>query len=90
MEDGKTLLRNIGYIPKMNRKKFQHQKDQLFYVIKENAVGWYLIVYLNKNEDESSHDYLLDTFDEALIEAEERFGIPKNSWKEIVTDIPHY
>ena len=64
---GKTSKQNIGYIQKLNRRKFHYQNDKFFYVIKEDAVGWYLIVYLNRNEDESSHDYLLDTIDEALI-----------------------
>ena len=44
-------------------------------MIEEDLVGWYLIVYENNH---SSQDYLFDTFDEAVIEAENRHGIAKN------------
>ena len=37
----------------------------------------------NLSTDNSSEDYLFDALEEALIEAEDKFGIPKNSWKEV-------
>lgn len=64
-------------------KKFEYRENDTYYVIEEDLVGWYLIVYEDKNTDESSGDHLLDTLEDAMLEAEERFGIPKNSWKEL-------
>jgi hypothetical protein len=64
-------------------KRYHFQKGNSSYVIEEDLVGWYLIVYNIKNADKSSEDYLFDTLEDALFEAEERFGISKNEWKEI-------
>jgi len=64
----------------MKLKKYQCKKDNSSYVIEEDLVDWYLIV----NNDKSSKDYLFDALEDALFEAEGRFGIPKNKWKEIV------
>lgn len=76
---------NIGYIRKMNNgnfKKFECKKNDIYYVIEEDLVGWYLIAYNNKNE--SSKDYLFDTLEDAMFEAEDKFSIHKNSWKEVL------
>ncbi|GAB4194277.1 MAG: hypothetical protein Tsb0015_17280 [Simkaniaceae bacterium] len=62
----------------MSNKKYWYQKKGVTYVLEEDLVGWYLIIY--KNKTSSSEDYLFDTLDEALFEAEDRFDIPKNSW----------
>lgn len=64
-------------------KKFEYRENDTYYVIEEDLVGWYLIIYTDKNTDESSEDHLLDTLEDAMLEAEERFSIPKNSWKEL-------
>lgn len=83
-KNGKMHHHNIGYTRKVNNKKFkkfEYRKNNTYYVIEEDLVGWYLIVY--KNIHESSEDYLLDTLEDAMLEAEERFSIPKNSWKEL-------
>jgi len=64
-------------------KKFECRENDTYYVIEEDLVGWYLIVYTDKNTNESSEDHLLDTLEDAMLEAEERFSIPKNSWKEL-------
>lgn len=76
---------NIGYIREMNNgnfKKFECKKNDIYYVIEEDLVGWYLIVYNNKNE--SSKDYLFDTLEDAMFEAEDKFSIHKNNWKEVL------
>ena len=67
-------------------KKYWNRKDNSFYKIEEDFVGWYLIVCDSKNTDRSSRDYLFDTFEEALCEAKDRFGIPKNDWHEILSE----
>jgi len=63
-------------------KKYWRQKGETSYVIEEDLVGWYFIIYKN-HTNKSSEDYLFDTLEDILFEAEDRFGIPKNSWKEI-------
>ena len=82
-------LPNIRYIPQMNNKKLKKylcQKGDSSYVIEEDLVGWYLIVYKNDSSDRSSEDHLFDTFEDALFEAEDRFGIQKSNWKEIFAE----
>ena len=70
----------------MNNKKFkklEYRENNTYYVIEEDLVGWCLIVYNDKNTNISSEDHLFDTLEDALFEGEERFNIPKNSWKEL-------
>ncbi|HSW86748.1 MAG TPA: hypothetical protein VLG49_04515 [Rhabdochlamydiaceae bacterium] len=67
----------------MNSKKLKKYQYKLSYVIEEDLVGWYLIIYKDPNINKSVEDYLFDTLEDALFEAEDRFGIPKNDWKEI-------
>jgi hypothetical protein len=64
-------------------KKFEYRENNKYYVIEEDLVGWYLIVYDDKHTDESSEDHLLDTLEDAMLEADERFGIPTSRWKEL-------
>ena len=64
-------------------KKFEYKGNNAYYVIEEDFVGWYLIVYKEKNSYESSEDHLLDTLEDAMREADERFNIPEKSWKEL-------
>lgn len=71
-------------------KKYWCKKDNSSYVIEEDLVGWYLIVYNNQNANKSSEDYLFDTLADALFEAEDRFGISKNKWKEILVKDEEY
>lgn len=69
----------------MNSKKYRkytYKKDHSFFVIEEDTVGWYLIIYC---ESKSSNDYLFDTLEEALFEAENKFNIPKNEWQEEIS-----
>ncbi len=63
-------------------KRYYSKNDNISYVIEEDLVGWYLIVYKN---NQSSQDYLFDTFEEAVIEAENKYGIAKNKWKENIS-----
>lgn len=51
-------------------------------MIEGDLVVWYLIVYDDKSTDESSEDHLLN-MKGAMLETQGRFGIPKNSWKEL-------
>ena len=57
----------------------------MYYVIEEDLVGWYLIVYNDKNKNGSAKDYLFDTLEDAMFEAEDKFSIPKNRWKEVLS-----
>ena len=85
-ENGKMRHHNIGYTQKMNNKKFkkfEYRNCNTYYVIEEDLVGWYLIVYNNKNTKESSEDHLFDTLEDAMLEGEDRFSIPKNGWREL-------
>ncbi|MCI0382580.1 MAG: hypothetical protein L0207_05990, partial [Chlamydiae bacterium] len=78
---------NTGYIPQMDSKrvkKYWYQKDNSSYVIEKDLVGWYLIIYNDRNANRSSEDYLFDTLEDAFFEAKEKFNIPKSSWKEIL------
>ena len=51
------------------------------YVIEHDpAVGFYLFVF---EGDESKYDYLQDTLDIAMSQAEEKFGVPRSSWRQI-------
>jgi len=82
------LHHNIGYIREMNNgnfKKFECKKNNMYYVIEEDLVGWYLIVYNDKNKNGSAKDYLFDTLEDAMFEAEDKFSIPKNRWKEVLS-----
>lgn len=65
----------------MNSKTYWCKKDNNLFVIEEDAIGWYLIVYPNSNKTSSSEDYLLDTLDEAFLEAKSRFKISKELWQ---------
>ena len=62
-----------------NWRKYRCQKDGVSYLIEEDSVGWYLIVYQN---DKSSHDYLIDTLEDAFLKAELIFAIPRKLWHE--------
>ncbi|MFZ4773476.1 MAG: hypothetical protein ACOYK9_05745 [Chlamydiia bacterium] len=67
----------------MINKKFQFIKDGKLYLIEEDVVGWYLIVYEDKAHNKSLEDYLVDTFEEAIFEAEDKFGIKRTDWVQI-------
>jgi len=64
-------------------KKFEYRENNTYYIIEEDLVGWYLIVYNDKSLNKSLEDHLLDSLEDAMLEAEERFSIAKNSWKEL-------
>lgn len=61
--------------------RFCVKKNGSLFVIEEDIVGWYLIVYKNAETNVSSEDFLLDTKDDAFLEANERFGIPRDAWE---------
>jgi hypothetical protein len=63
-------------------KKFEYRKNNRYYVIEEDLVGWYLIGY-NNNTNESFEDHLFDSLEEAMFDGEDRYSIPKNGWKEL-------
>jgi len=62
-----------------------YQSSSSSYRIEKDVVGWYLIVYARKDLEKSSADYLLNTLEDAFIEAENRFNISRNDWQEILT-----
>lgn len=78
-------LQNIGYIQLMNKqfKKYICREDSSTYFIEEDPAGWYLFAYKKKASDKASEDFLLDTFEDALFEAETRYHIPRDSWKSL-------
>lgn len=78
-------LRSIGYIQEMNKqfKKLWCQKDHLLFVIQEDLVGWYLIIYKDKK---STADYLFDSLEEALSAANEDFHVLQNGWKQLTAE----
>jgi hypothetical protein len=71
----------------MNSKEFKKlccQKNGAFYEIEEDLVGWYLFVSFTENPKKPSADFLFDTLEDALSEAQKKFNIPVNQWKEII------
>ena len=80
-----THPQNIEFILPMTSKefiKYTYQRGNSLYVIEEDVIGWYLIVYC-ENENKSSRDYLFDTLEEALFEAEDKFNVPKSGWQKL-------
>jgi hypothetical protein len=67
----------------MNFEKFQCTLNDKYYLIEEDFVGWYLTVYNTKEMKSSSEDYLLDTIEDAMAEAEDRFAIPRSAWEKV-------
>lgn len=65
-------------------KKFKCIKNNNQYVIQEDLAGWYLIVYRSKHTEVSSKDFLLDSLEDAMLEAEEEFGISLNNWQPVI------
>ncbi len=65
-------------------KKFRCQKGSTIYVIEEDSVGWYLMVYSEKNTPKSSSDFLFDSLEDAIFEAEDRFDVARDSWEEML------
>ena len=73
-------LKNLSLMmSNKNWRKYQCQKDGVSYLIEEDLVGWYLIVYQNNR---SSQDCLLDTLEDAFLKAEQKFAIPRILWHE--------
>jgi hypothetical protein len=63
-------------------RKYSCTKGNASYVFEEDVVGWYLVVYNNSYITQSSEDHLYDTLEDALVEVETRFGIPRDGWVE--------
>lgn len=63
------------------RSLFCETKDK-FFVLNEDIVGWYLIVYKDKTKSVSIEDHLLDSYEDAIDFAKEDFNISKTDWKE--------
>ena len=63
-------------------KYIAYSKDNFYRLeIEEDvSVGFYLIIY-PKGEKQSVADYLQDTLEFAMEEAEELYGVTKNDWK---------
>ncbi|MBS0620997.1 MAG: hypothetical protein JSS61_06025 [Verrucomicrobia bacterium] len=70
---------------KKSFKKYEYKSDGFIYLIEEDLVGWYLIAY--DVDGGSYQDYLVDSLQEALFEAESRFNIPSSKWVEIVDEV---
>ena len=59
--------------------KYLYKNDFIKLVIEEDIVGFYLIVYKLESE-KSNEDYLIDSLDDAFLEAQDKFGISKEQW----------
>lgn len=67
----------------MIKYTFEDKERSLFLAIEEDVVGWYLIVYSNESRNGTKADYLQDTLQDVIGEAEERFGVAESQWKEV-------
>lgn len=63
----------------MVNRKLLYKKGNSSYIIEEDLVGWYLLHYVKERAEQ---DFLLDSLEEALSEAEDEFGISRDSWNE--------
>jgi hypothetical protein len=70
-------------------KKYLYKKDHNSFLLQEDIIGWYLVVYRRQDQlTQSSEDYLFDTLEDALKQAEDQFHIPQSAWKEL-SDVGH-
>ena len=60
--------------------RYSYKGGSINCLIEEDIVGFYLIIYDNKNPDKSVADYLFDSVDDAFQAAKEKFGILKTQW----------
>ena len=60
--------------------KYLYKNDFIKLVIEEDIVGFYFIVYKNPESEKSNEDYLIDSLDDAFLEAQDKFGISKEQW----------
>ena len=65
------------------KKLFYESKDK-FFLLEEDTVGWYLIVYKDRSMKSSIEDHLLDNYDYAIKVAKEDFHISEKNWKSVV------
>ena len=63
-----------------NILKYVYKNDFIKLLVQEDIVGYYLIVYQDPKSKKSSEDYLVDTLEEAFLEAKEKFGVSKERW----------
>lgn len=62
-------------------KCIERQKKLKLVIEEDENVGFYLIIYpIDSNI--SIKDFLCDDFEEAIIEAQESFGVKTSQWKE--------
>lgn len=67
----------------MNFEHYEYKKSKIKLIIKEDRVGYYLLVYSNPDINGADHDYLLDDLESALFVAQEKFGVKKDEWTKI-------
>lgn len=60
--------------------KFYYKDKDLKFLIDEDVIGYYLIIYKDPNSEISSQDYVFDSLEDAFQEAEEKFGVKKELW----------
>jgi hypothetical protein len=51
-----------------------------FVIEADTAVGFYLYIF---DAEKCTHDYLQDTFDAAVRQAEDDYGVPPSEWHQI-------
>lgn len=74
-------LVNTASTPQRSKMlKLLYKNESIKLIIEEDVIGFYLIVYEDPNSEKATQDYLLDSLDDAFQEAEEEFGITKDSW----------
>ena len=64
-------------------KRYLSQKKGKFFSLEEDLVGWYLIVYEDKELKKSIEDHLLDSYEDAIEIANEKFHVKKDDWKQV-------
>lgn len=69
-----------------NSLEYIYKGTDKTYLIKEDIVGFYLIIYENRNLEKSIEDHLFDSLDDAFQAVEEKFGILRSEWKIFSTE----
>ena len=61
------------------------EPNKRFVIEEEDEVGFYLYVFTG---DKCANDYLQDTFDLAVEQAEEDFGVSREAWELVSQSTP--
>lgn len=65
--------------------ELDNEPNKKFVIEEEEGIGFYLYVF---DGDTCTNDYLQDTFDFAVEQAEEDFGVSREIWKLATSSTP--